>query len=167
MKVYLVGMPGAGKSTLGKQLATKLGLPFYDLDKEIENQEGRTIPEIFSQSGEDQFRIIESTMLREFAGNKDSFVLATGGGAPCFFGNMEVLNSSGLTVYLKVTISTLIERLRNSKGRPLLEADQDLALRIGKLLDARQSTYEGARLVVSEPDVEKVVRAIQRTGINT
>lgn len=166
MKVYLIGMPGAGKSTIGNQLARALDLPFLDLDREIEHREGRTIPEIFSQSGEDHFRLIESMTLREFAGNGTSFVMATGGGAPCFYDNMEALNASGLTVYLKVTLNTLIERLRNSKGRPLLEADQDLRLRLGQLLETRKGIYENARLIVTEPDVQKVVREIQRTGIN-
>lgn len=167
MKAYLIGMPGAGKSTLGKQLARALNLPFLDLDREIERREGRGIPEIFSQSGEDHFRFIESTLLREFAGNGTSFIMATGGGAPCFFSNMDTLNASGLTIYLKVTLNTLVERLQNSKGRPLLEADQDLRQRLGQLLEARKGIYESARLIVSEPDVQKVVREIQRTGINT
>lgn len=166
MKIFLIGMPGAGKSTLGRQLAGAFALPFYDLDKEIEKREGRTIPEIFGQSGEDHFRLIESTLLREFAGKGSSFVLATGGGAPCFFGNMETLKSSGLTIYLKVPITTLLQRLRNSKNRPLLETDQDRETRLTSLLETRQLVYEQAALIISNPDVSKVIDAIHRSGVN-
>ena len=166
MKIYLIGMPGSGKSTLGKQLASALDLPFFDLDKEIEKREGRAIPEIFAQSGEEHFRLVESAILREFAGNVDSFVLATGGGAPCFFENMEVLNASGITVYLKVTISTLIHRLRHSKDRPLLNSDADLETRLTALLGSRQPVYERSIITVSDPDVKKITDAIQRTDVN-
>ena len=167
MKVYLVGMPGAGKSTLGKQLASALDLPFYDLDEELVGREGRTIPEIFAQSGEDHFRQLESAMLREFAGNNDSFVLATGGGAPCFFGNMEILKSTGLTIYLKVSLRILAQRLQHSRGRPLLETAEDRESRLSTLLEKRQPVYEKAAIIVTDPDVKKVIDAIHRTGTNT
>jgi shikimate kinase len=166
MKIYLVGMPGAGKSTLGKQLASALDLPFHDLDEEIVSREGRSIPDIFAQSGEDHFRQVESATLREFAGNRDSFVLATGGGAPCFFGNMEILKSTGLTIYMKVSLRVLAHRLQYSKGRPLLETDEDRESRLSLLLETRQPVYEKAALIVTDPDVRKVIDAIHRTGLN-
>lgn len=159
-------MPGAGKSTLGKQVARALNLPFYDLDKEIEGREGRSIPEIFDQSGEDHFRLVESAMLREFAARADSFILATGGGAPCFFDNIEILNASGLTVYLQVGLETLIGRLHTSKGRPLLQNGEEREVRLKNLLESRQPVYRKARITVTEPDLDKILRAINRTEIN-
>src|SRR5436189_5502924 len=92
MKIFLIGMPGAGKSTLGRPLAAALNLPFVDLDKEIEKHEQKSIPEVFELRGEDYFRKSESTLLKSWAESNRSFVLATGGGAPCFHDGIEVIN---------------------------------------------------------------------------
>ena len=87
MPVYLIGLPGSGKTTMGKQLASILEIPFFDLDAEIENQAGKSIPELFKEEGEDFFREKERSCLRSFL-NRDNFILATGGGTPCFFDNL-------------------------------------------------------------------------------
>src|SRR5215216_5287440 len=107
MKIYLIGMPGSGKTTLGKQIAEDLGFPFIDLDTEIENREGKSISEIFSHKGEDHFRVLESTLLKELSSSSHNVVIATGGGAPCYFGGMETMNATGLTVFIDVPLDDI------------------------------------------------------------
>jgi shikimate kinase len=164
MKIYLIGMPGSGKTTLGKQIARSLTMPFLDLDHEIENSEGRSIPTMFAESGEDYFRQKESEILRNLIAGSESFVLATGGGAPCFFNNMDLLNATGLSIFLDVPASVLFDRLKHTTDRPLLENEQAMEEKINKLYTSRRSIYSKARLTIANPDAEKVIAAIQ--GIN-
>jgi shikimate kinase len=123
MKIYLTGMPGCGKSTFGRKVAREMHLDFFDLDKEIINCEQIPITEIFKVKGEDYFRKIESKLLRDVSLNNDNFIMATGGGAPCFFDNMEFMNNNGHTIYIDTPISILIERLslRGIEKRPLIK----------------------------------------------
>jgi len=97
-KIYLIGLPGSGKTTLGKQVAVKLQADFIDLDSAIEQNEGKSIAAIFKERGEDAFRQQESDLLHHYATSASPFVMATGGGAPCFFSNMDVMNASGVTI---------------------------------------------------------------------
>src|SRR5690606_36323384 len=118
MKIFLVGMPGSGKTTLGKELASNLMVEFVDLDAEIEKAEQKSIAEIFSQQGEEQFRMVEARLLREWAARAGSFVMATGGCAPCFHLGMEILNQYGLSIFLDCPVATLVERVRTDRERP-------------------------------------------------
>src|SRR5579859_2734142 len=102
MKIFLIGLPGSGKTTMGKSLADALRLPFADLDVEIEKSEGLTVPQIFEKRGEDYFRAAESELLKKFTSSSGHFVMAAGGGAPCFNRNMTAMNQSGITVFLDV-----------------------------------------------------------------
>jgi shikimate kinase len=123
MKIFLVGMPGSGKSTLGMELANSLQLPFIDLDKGIEKSNESTIAEIFDKEGEDAFRQKEKDALERMIHETPAFVMATGGGSPCFFDNMELMISAGLTVFIDVSSNELHRRLQQGKGvesRPLL-----------------------------------------------
>jgi len=122
-KIFLVGMPASGKSTIGKLLANQLRLNYFDLDKIIVEHEGMAITEIFEENGEEYFRELERKCLIEFIDSKQEYVLATGGGAPCFFRNMEVMNENGLTVFLNVDISDLYKKLasKDNYKRPLLK----------------------------------------------
>ena len=129
MKIFLIGMPGSGKSTVGKSLAMKLDLPFIDLDHEIEKKEARLIKDIFSTSGETYFRQVESNVLREIALSSSDCVIATGGGAPCFHDGISVINNHGISVFLDVSIDELISRVENSKDRPLLQSTDKVELR--------------------------------------
>lgn len=115
-------MPGSGKSTAGKFLAGELGLPFLDLDAVIEQEEGLPIPEIFGGKGETYFRELEARCLRKVLEGPSGKVLATGGGAPCFHKNMEVILEKGLSVYLEVPFEELAKRLfaEGVEKRPLL-----------------------------------------------
>src|SRR5258708_28773826 len=100
MKIFLIGLPGSGKTTLGKQLSEKLNLSFIDLDLEIEKLEGKTVQKIFAEKKESYFREVESQTLKNYSSAKTDFVMATGGGSPCFFDKMDVLNDSGKTIFL-------------------------------------------------------------------
>ncbi len=120
---------GSGKSRLGKKLGTRLKLDFVDLDQWIVRQQGRSIPMIFSQEGEEQFREYERNALREWF-EKDGYVIACGGGTPCYKDNMDLMNKAGKTVYLDVAEEELFRRLsRNRKHRPLISQLDDTGLK--------------------------------------
>jgi len=116
-------MPGCGKSTFGRKVAREMELEFFDLDKEIINSEQRPITEIFEIEGEEYFRKIESRLLRDVTLNNHNFIMATGGGAPCFHNNMDFMNENGHTIYIDTPIEILIERLslRGIEKRPLIK----------------------------------------------
>lgn len=118
--IFLTGFMGCGKTTLGKKLASKLNWPFIDLDAVLEQQAGVAIAEYFSTHGEDAFRQLESSVLKEFDYPADAIV-STGGGLPCFFDNVAWMNAHGHTVYIRLTPKALASRLENNKeDRPLL-----------------------------------------------
>lgn len=129
MLIALLGMPGAGKTTLGRRLAAHFAYPFLDLDAAIEARAGRGIPAIFQAEGEAYFRQLEADTLREVVARPGPLVLATGGGTPCFHENMAVLQAAGLTVWLDVPLMVLAARLRAAglASRPLLAATQTVA----------------------------------------
>ena len=110
MKLFLIGMMGSGKSHWKKKLATKMKVGGYDLDFLVESHEEKTITELFAEDGEDYFRQSEAKVLRWFA-EKKAFVLATGGGTPCFHNNMQWMNEQGVTVWIDEPIDVLAARL--------------------------------------------------------
>jgi shikimate kinase len=124
MKIFLIGLPGSGKTTLGKKIADSLKIQFVDLDKEIERREGRLIREIFNERNESHFRVLEANELAAWCESDKEFVMATGGGAPCFFKNMDLINKSGTSIFLDVPVIEIVERIRktNVEERPLLSA---------------------------------------------
>lgn len=150
-KIYLIGMPGSGKTTLGKKLAIEQGVSFADLDAIIELKEGRTIREIFKENGESHFRDLEAAALRELAATTEAIVVATGGGTPCFRDNMNVMNTSGVTIYLDVPVEELLRRLEADKSddRPLLAEAQNRSERLKELLSRRLKDYRKAKVQVS------------------
>lgn len=152
MKIYLIGMPGSGKSTLGKQLASALAIQFIDLDHEIAQKEGKAISQIFAERGEDEFRKIESNELQAWAAAQGQFVIATGGGAPCFLDGMEIINETGVSVFLDVPVTELVRRLKEDKDRPLLQS-ADLEERLTSLRNKRINVYSQARVVISDTSV--------------
>jgi len=120
-KIYLIGFMASGKTTVGKILSKKLGWKFIDIDEEIERKTQKTISEIFSTFGEDYFRKLEVEMLSNFK-DLDKLVISVGGGLPVFYNNMEIMKSTGFTVYLEVDENIIFERLKNNEEyskRPL------------------------------------------------
>ncbi len=127
-KLFLVGLPGSGKSTLGKLLAKQLDLPFIDLDDVIEASAQQPIRKIFAQQGEEYFRELERETLLKTINQRDTFVMATGGGAPCFFDNMRQMNQAGTTIFVDTPTEIIAERMKKEgvAVRPLLhELDTD------------------------------------------
>ncbi len=142
-------MPGSGKSTLATSLGERIGYNYFDLDDHIEQEEGKTISEIFEEFGEDYFRELEARKLRLMAGRKDRFVLSCGGGTPCYHGNMELINRNGCSVFISISLKELVSRLGNVKGakRPLITPQKEnLEQYLERLLDTRLPFYNQAHI---------------------
>lgn len=167
MKIYLVGLPGCGKSTLGKQLSRRLNIPFIDLDMAIEQREGKTVKDIFKQMGEDYFRKVESDTLKKVSEGLPEFIIATGGGAPVFFDNMEFMNKLGQTIFLDVPAREITNRIlkSNKEERPLLArlAPDELKDQIEFLRSQRINFYNMAmhRISADVIRVEDVLIKLQ------
>lgn len=155
--VVLVGMMGSGKSSVGKRLATRLGLPFSDADTEIETAAGMTIPEIFAQRGEAEFRDGERRVISRVLSTRAPLVLATGGGAYMNAETREKIAALGISIWLKADADVLMRRVRKNSKRPLLQTpDPEGTLR--RLLAEREPTYALADLIlVSRDEPHEVV----------
>ena len=153
MRVFLIGLPGAGKTTLGKALAALLGRPFIDLDQVIESGEHISIPEIFQQKGEAHFRELEHAYLIAQINAHPDFVMATGGGAPCFHANLNRMDAAGITIFLDVPAAEIVRRMEQSSAteRPLLAnvGRAELKDRIEFLRSQRLPFYRQARFTVT------------------
>lgn len=153
MKVVLMGYMASGKSTVGRLLASELGIPFVDLDDYIEAHEKKSIKAIFSEKGEIHFRKLEHQMLSKVLSDHDAIVLSTGGGTPCYGNNMQtIMEQSDLSIYLKMSIPELVERIAKEKAnRPLVKdiADSDLPEFVGKHLFERSPYYSLADHIVN------------------
>ncbi len=150
-KIILIGYMGAGKTTLGKVLAQKMGLTFYDLDEYIEDRFHRTIPQIFAESGESGFRDLERRMLHEVAEYED-VIISCGGGTPCFFDNMDYMNTCGETVFLNASPEALKAHLLMGKTqRPLIQgkSPEELLDFIKDSLQKRLPYYKKAKHTLS------------------
>ncbi len=154
-KIFLTGYMASGKSSTGITLATQLGYEFIDLDKFIEQEYKMTIPEIFSSKGEKEFRAMEHNALKKVI-EKEKIVIACGGGTPCYYGNMELMNNHGTTVYLKMSVDTLVNRLMNAKEkRPLIANKDEKQLKefVTRQLEKREDTYHQAQYTVKAKDL--------------
>lgn len=155
---------GSGKTTIGKKLATRLGFLFIDLDGFIENKYRITIPELFNKYDEDAFRLVEHQSLQETFSFSNA-VISTGGGTPCFYNNMELINQHGISVYIKMHKKSLYDRLINSKKkRPLLtdKSPEQIMNFIHNQLAERESFYKQSKLIIKGEsiDIDKLVELI-------
>ena len=160
-RIFLVGMPGSGKSTVGRQLARRLRLPFFDSDHVIEERLGCSIREYFAQAGEEAFRDLEQQVLSELAQGSDA-VIATGGGAVLREANRRCLHESGKVVYLRSTPEDLYRRLRHDTQRPLLQVADPLA-KLRSLYAERDPLYRATShfpIETGRPSVATLVNMI-------
>lgn len=140
MPIFLIGMMGSGKSTIGRALARQFERPFHDLDREIEERSGVPVSTIFELEGETGFRKREAQVLDELS-QQEAVVIATGGGAVLAAENRDRLRRRGLVIYLQSTLDELARRTANDRSRPLL-LGVDRRDRLEKLMRERQALYE-------------------------
>lgn len=153
--VFLIGMPGAGKTFWGKKLAARYAWQFIDLDVAIEEREKASVSELFGQFGEDGFRIKEHQQLVDTI--KEQYqpaVIACGGGTPCFYNNLEIMKQAGIAIYLQEDVATLAERLKaGTHIRPLLKNKNGLHRHLQTLLQQRMPIYEQATIILPAEDI--------------
>lgn len=150
--IVLVGLMGAGKTSVGRRLAEKLGIPFVDADHEIEAAAGKTIKEIFADHGEPYFREGERRVIQRLIGN-GAQVLATGGGAYMNEETRQRIQESGISVWLRASLPVLMKRVMKRQDRPLLQNDDPEAVMRG-LIDKRYPVYATAHVTVESRDVQ-------------
>lgn len=169
MRIFLIGFMGCGKSTIGKKLARKISHNFVDLDRYIEAKLFKTIPEIFKEKGEDEFRRLEKKYLEEISAF-ENIVISVGGGTPCFYNNLEVMKNAGTVVYLKLEHKALVNRLKNSKryDRPLLEnlTLEELDVFVKDRMKDREQFYEKAHITINalSIDIKEMEDKIKQTS---
>lgn len=157
-RIFLIGYMGSGKTTLGKAFAKEMNLSFVDQDWYIEERFHKTVQEIFSERGEQGFRELERQVLHEIA-EFENVVISTGGGAPCFFDNIDFMNQQGDTVLLDVSPEVLFQRLKvASHTRPILhgKSNDELKAFIVHALDKRKPFYSKAKYVFSADELEDI-----------
>ena len=158
--IFLVGPMGAGKTSIGRQLAEALGMDFFDSDHEIEARSGATIPWIFDVEGEDGFRKREQTMIEELS-QRQNIVLATGGGAVLSEASRNYLKTRGTVIYLSASIDLLLERTQRDRNRPLLQTENPRA-RLEELMQIREPLYREVADIVLETDDSSIRHTVNR-----
>ncbi len=165
MRIFLIGMPGSGKTTIGKSLARALDYHFVDTDELIIQKESKSIDLIFKDHGESYFRETERTVLKELTSSED-IVIATGGGTPCFFDNIELMNKTGITIFLDVPVESLFQRINagKNKNRPMVQGknEQELKAFIQEKYGHRSQFYQQARIKLKGDaiDYKDVIAAV-------
>jgi len=148
--IFLIGMMGSWKSTVGKKLASSLDLQFIDTDDEIEEATAQTVAEIFEERGEAQFREMEMAYFVEKSLQR-GFVISTGGGIVISQENRTALQNNGITIFLKATPETLSHRIKNTDKRPLLHRDDSL-MNLSKIWNERETFYTSSAQFIIETD---------------
>ncbi|MBO4581267.1 MAG: shikimate kinase [Bacteroidales bacterium] len=164
MRIYIVGFPGSGKTTLLKHLAKRLHYQGLDMDQLLEQKFSMSVRDYFAQYGQASFREQEHLLLQETL-QWDNAVIATGGGTPCFYRNMQWMNTHGITLYLEMNAKALFSRLQNAKDRrPLLSQETDLLQYIEQTLAERAPYYESAIIKVNGLNVnaDEVVKQLKQ-----
>jgi shikimate kinase len=163
-RIYLIGFMGSGKSTVGKRLALRLKYTFVDMDKAIEEEAGIPVRNIFEEKGEDEFRRLEHEMVLKTA-EMNYVVVSTGGGVPCFFDNMDIINRNGISIYLQMKSEDLLKRLKGSKyERPLIRdlSTDELEEYIKEKLREREPYYLKSKYIIDgkNPDIKEIVKFV-------
>lgn len=155
--IYICGFMGCGKTTEGKKIANEIGFNFIDLDDYIVNKFNKSIVDLFNDVGEEEFRNIETTALKECTNNNSETLIATGGGTPCFNNNLEFMKCNGYLIYLKLNEQELLKRLSNAKtNRPLIKDknNEEMLLYIENLLKVREVFYNQADIIVDANHID-------------
>ncbi|MDX2442794.1 MAG: shikimate kinase [Bacteroidales bacterium] len=165
MRIFLIGFMGAGKSKLGRSLANNIGVDFIDLDDEIARIHNQSISKIFEEKGESGFREIEKEVLKDWI-KRDNYLMACGGGTPCYKNNMDLMNASGSTVYLDVPSEVLLSRLSNSKvNRPLIQGmtKSELEIYIDNKINERKPYYLKSKIWINpiETSLDTIVTSLR------
>jgi shikimate kinase len=165
MKIFLIGFMGCGKTHWGKILGQKLNVPFFDLDEKVVEHEGKDIAQIFEELGEEYFRLVEKDVLHLLTESHDSFVMATGGGTPCFYNTIDYLKKQGTVVWINCSTDCLYQRLiKEKQQRPLIRniPDEELKTYIIKKYSGRKIFYQKANVILPEEiiSLDKMVNEI-------
>lgn len=158
-KVFLVGMPGSGKSRMAKFISSVTDLSYKDLDDEIERTEGKSIKEIFKNHGETYFRNKETKILKNIIEKDKNLIIATGGGTPCFNHNIDLINKSGLSIFLNTSLDVIVERISRKNKRPLFQ-NKDVEETVKKMFQERIKFYSKSRHHVTKNNRDKVLSII-------
>lgn len=153
MKIFFIGFMGAGKTHWGKLVSEKLHIPFFDLDDQVVSHEEKSIVEIFSEQGEEYFRLAEKDILHIITESHENFVMACGGGTPCYYNNIEYMNHAGTSIWINTPTDILFQRLlKEKKERPLIKnlTDDQLKAFITKKFSDRRIYYEQAEIIMDE-----------------
>jgi len=143
-KIFIVGMPGSGKSTMAKYLSSETSFKYLDLDEEIELKSKKSVSKIFEIDGEESFRVLEKETLDEIIQKEEKFILATGGGTPSYDDNMEKMNENGITIFLNTSPEILIERISRKNKRPLFNST-NVREKVSKIFDERIKFYKRSK----------------------
>jgi len=155
-RIFLIGFMGCGKTHWGKELSAQLKVPFFDLDQKIEEKEEKSINEVFEEKGEEYFRLLEKEVLHMLVESHDTFVMACGGGTPCFYNNIDYMNQKGTTVWINCSTNCLVQRLKHEKvKRPLIKDldDDQLHTFIMKKIGDRRIFYQQAKIILTEDEI--------------
>ena len=158
-KIFIVGMPGSGKSTMARYLCSKTKFNYLDLDEEIEKKSQKSVTEIFRDEGQEYFRSLETKLLKEIINKEKIFILSTGGGTPCFNKNMELMKKNGITIFLNTSIDTLIERVSRKNKRPLFNS-KNIKETINNMFNERIKYYNQSRFSVKDNDRKEALSII-------
>jgi len=167
VRIFIIGYMGSGKTTVGKNLAQRLKFCFIDMDTFIEQKYHRTISNYFEADGEEKFREIEHLALKEII-KLENIVVATGGGTPCFYDNMDQMNRQGITIYLKMEVQALANRLKNNQSkRPLIKGktQSQLIEYITKTLAERKKYYQKSHYTIETINLNTTELVKQISGI--
>jgi shikimate kinase len=165
MKIFLIGFMGSGKTHWGRLLSEKLGIRFFDLDEQISEQANKPVTAIFEEEGEENFRLLEKDVLHIITESHDSFVMACGGGTPCYYNNIDYMEKAGTTVWINTQLETIYTRLIGEKDkRPLIKdlPNDQLKNFIQKKFSDRKIYYEQAEVKLDEEtmNIDKLVEKI-------